>query len=770
MANKIHLLPTIAVRGIVLFPYMHLNFDVGRKSSINAVREAEETDSLIFVTSQKDPGMIEAGENDIYRIGTIAKIKQVLKNNGEVVRLIVEGISRGIITDVIEENPHLVCEIREISDNDDLDSETGEAYVREIRHKLELYFSINPKLSPDKFFKLIATKRLGVLCDLAAAVIELEPEEKQKILEHTDCIERAELLLEQLERLVNVIEIEREISAKTKKALDQNQREFVLREQMRVIQDELGEKENVDDEVEEFREKVRKARMPKETSEKLLKDINRFSKLPLMSADSSVLRTYIETVLDLPWNNYKREKFNMADAEKILNDDHYGLEKVKERILEFLAVRSLTDGRNSTVLCLEGPPGVGKTSIAKSIARALGRKFIRVSLGGIHDESDIRGHRKTYIGAMEGRIMAAMREAKVKNPLILLDEIDKMGADYKGDPSAALLEVLDNEQNNAFRDHYIEVPFDLSHVMFITTANTLDTIASPLLDRMEIIRLSGYTASEKFHIARGYLMQKALDKTGMSENMLEITDGALNKIIDHYTREAGVRKLEQTLEALCRKAAKRILDTHEEKIVIDENNISDYLGKERFHFELMNERDEVGIARGLAWTSVGGDTLSIEVNVMPGTGKVELTGKLGEVMQESAKAAISYIRSRADELDINSDFYKEKDIHIHVPEGAVPKDGPSAGITMATAVVSSLTKRPVKRNIAMTGEITLRGRVLPIGGLKEKAMAAYRAGIRTIIIPEDNTPDIDDVPEEIRNELKFIPVTNMETVLNTALV
>ena len=471
----------------------------------------------------------------------------------------------------------------------------------------------------------------------------------------------------------------------------------------------------------------------------------------------------------MPWNKITKETFKIKDAQKILEEDHYGLEKVKERVLEYLAVRNMTKGKSNAILCLVGPPGVGKTSVAKSIARALGRKYVRVSLGGIHDEADIRGHRKTYIGAMEGRIMAAMKEVKTKNPLMLLDEIDKMGVDYKGDPSAALLEVLDYEQNGAFRDHYIEVPFDLSQVIFVTTANTLETISRPLLDRMEIIELSGYTGAEKLQIAKNYLMKKALEKTGMSAKQVVITESAIKEIIDYYTREAGVRKLEQQLEALCRKAAKKLLDSDKKSVRITAKNIEGYLGKRRYHFEMMNETDQVGIARGLAWTSVGGETLSVEVNVMKGTGKLKLTGQLGDVMQESAATALSYIRSRADKLHLSDDFYEHSDVHIHVPEGAVPKDGPSAGITMATALVSAFTERPVKNNIAMTGEITLRGRVLPIGGLKEKSMAAYRAGIKTVIIPEENKPDIDEIPSEIRENMKFIPVNSMDAVLETAL-
>lgn len=770
MENKTHILPTVAMRGLVVFPYMQLNFDVAREASIKAIEAALNNDSRIFLVAQKNVDDESPAPEQIYNTGTIAIIKQVMHLPGNVTRIIVKGVSRGVIQDYVELKPYLKCEVSEINETYSGISDVEEAYCRTIKNRLEGYFAVNTKMPPDKYMNIMSVKHLGRLCDTVSAMIDFDTEVKQRLLDELDYCGRAEELIYSIEHMTDIAELEQAILRKTRKRIDENQHEYFLREQMQVIQDELGDKDGIKAEAESFREKIKKAKMGKDTTEKLMKDVDRFEKLPPVGSDSAVLRSYIETVLDMPWSKSKKEKLDLKYAEKILDEDHYGLEKVKERILEFLAVRRMTKGKNSTVLCLEGPPGVGKTSIAKSVARALERKFVRVSLGGIHDESDIRGHRKTYIGAMEGRIMAAMREAKVKNPLVLLDEIDKMGADYKGDPSAALLEVLDNEQNGEFRDHYLEVPFDLSEVLFITTANTLETISQPLLDRMEIIRLSGYTASEKFHIAKDYLVKKALEKTGMKSEQLIITEGAINKIIDNYTREAGVRKLEQTMESLCRKAAKRILEENIESVTVTEENILDFLGKEKFHFDLMNQNDEVGVARGLAWTSVGGDTLSIEVNVMSGTGKVELTGKLGDVMKESAMAAISYIRSSADKFNIDDTFYKEKDIHIHVPEGAVPKDGPSAGITMATAVISSLTKRPVRRDIAMTGEITLRGRVLPIGGLKEKSMAAYRAGIKTVIIPEDNEPDIEDVPVEIRNDIKFIPVSSMDTVIETALI
>ncbi len=769
MENNIRVMPTIALRGLVVFPHMQLNFDVGRTPSIKAIEAASNSDSLIFLVAQKKAELEKPKEKDIYRVGTIAKIKQVMHMPGNVTRLIVKGVSRGVLHEFESMDPHISCQVEVIEDSNIHDKTTEEAYCKALKGKLEEYFAVNPKLQPDKFVHIMAIKGLSHLCDTVSALVELDIDIKQSLLNEFDPMKRAEELIVKLEHLIEVTEIEQKIVKKTRDRLDEHQHEYFLREQMQVIQEELGDKDGIGAEAEEFLSKAEKLKIKKEYKEKLIKEINRFSKLPAAGADSGVLRTYLETVFDLPWNNVKKEKFEIQKVIDILHEDHYGLMKVKERILEFLAVRSLTKGKNSTILCLVGPPGVGKTSVAKSIARALDRKYVRVSLGGIHDEADIRGHRKTYIGAMEGRIMSAMREAKVKNPVMLLDEIDKMGVDYKGDPSAALLEVLDNEQNSEFRDHYIEIPFDLSDVLFITTANTLETISQPLLDRLEIIELSGYTGKEKFYIARDYLVKKALSKTGMDEDKFKITDGAINKIIDNYTREAGVRKLEQTVETLIRKAAKVMLETKCKCVTVDEGNIVDFLGHPKYHFDLMNSTDEVGVARGLAWTKVGGETLSVEVNVMEGTGKVELTGKLGDIMKESAMAAISYIRSRAESLGIEKDFYTTKDIHIHVPEGAVPKDGPSAGITIATAVVSSLSGIPVRNDVAMTGEITLRGRVLPIGGLKEKSMAAYRAGFRTIIIPENNVPDIDEVPDEVRNEISYIPVSDMDTVLSNAL-
>lgn len=768
--NNMEVLPVVPMRGIVIFPGMTLNFDAGRDVSIKALETAADEKTEVFLTAQKNPDVKTPGIGDIYAMGTVSRIKQVMKIPGNGVRVIVEGLHRGILREKISSAPYLQALIEGVGDHADIDNKLDEAYIRQVKAVYEEYVSQLPRMVTDQFMAVMSTDDLSLVCDLIAAGVDFKAEVKQTILEELDVCARAELVMSALHNQTGILKLEHRIARRVKESIDKNQREYYLREQLKVINKELGENADPVEESDEYREKINKLKASKEIKEKLLKEVDRFSRLAPSSAESGVVRSYLDTVLDMPWNKLTKETFDIKEAERILNEDHYGLEKVKDRILEYLAVRHFTGGKSTAILCLVGPPGVGKTSVAKSVARALGRKYVRISLGGIHDEADIRGHRKTYIGAMEGRIMAAMKEAGTKNPLLLLDEVDKMAADYKGDPSAALLEVLDYEQNSSFRDHYLEVPFDLSKVLFITTANTLDTISRPLLDRMEIIELSGYTYEEKFHIAKGYLIKKAAEKNGLTEKQFTVTDEALKDIIDYYTREAGVRKLEQTLESLARKAAKTMLDDDKRSVKITPRTLEKYLGKHRYHIEQMNDKSEVGIVRGLAWTSVGGETLSVEVNVMDGTGKIELTGKLGDVMKESAMAAISYIRSRAEELGIDGDFYKNKDIHIHVPEGAVPKDGPSAGITMATALVSALSNKPVRNDIAMTGEITLRGRVLPIGGLKEKSLAAYRAGIKTVIIPQENKPDIDDIPKEIQKNIKFIPADNMDSVLKRAFV
>lgn len=768
MKEKVINLPVVPMRGLVLFPYMTLNFDAARKKSIKALEKALEKDSIVFLTAQKDITSDNPGEDDIYETGVIAHIKQMMRMPGGVMRVIVQGIRRGyagIITDGAE---FMSAEVIEYSDDRyeiPVSPAEYEAYRRRIIKTYEEYFSQNPKLNAESLLRVMSIENINELCDIISAEIDFNAETKQDLLETLNIAERIEKLAAAIENQLAVLKIERRIAGKVKERIDKNQKEYYLREQLKVIQDELGEDDGIKAEAKQYEERIKKLKAAKAVKEKLLKETERFRKMQSSSAESSVIRSYLDTVLELPWNKRTKESFDLSSAKKILEEEHYGLSDVKERVLEYLAVRQLTKGENGTILCLAGPPGVGKTSVAKSIAHALDRKYVRISLGGIHDESDIRGHRKTYIGAMEGRIMSAMKEAGTKNPLILLDEIDKMGVDYKGDPSAALLEVLDYEQNSSFRDHYIEVPFDLSDVLFITTANTLDTVSRPLLDRMEVIELMGYTSNEKLHIAKDYLIKKAMINNGLAENQLSIQDSALQVIIENYTREAGVRGLEKQISKICRKTAKELLESRKKSVKITKKNISDYLGRERCHFDRRNEHDEIGVARGLAWTSAGGDTLSIEVNVMAGTGKIELTGKLGDVMKESARTAISYIRANSKALGINESFHKTKDIHIHVPEGAVSKDGPSAGITMASAVVSALTKTPVRSDIAMTGEVTLRGRILPIGGLKEKSMAAYRAGITDIIIPEKNEADIEDVPQEVRKKLNFIPVNNMTAVL-----
>lgn len=770
MENNIEMLPVVPMRGIVVFPNMTLNFDAGRDASVKALEKAAADNTEVFLTSQKNPDVKVPALEDIQPIGTVVKIKQVMKIPGDGVRVIVEGLRRAVIRELISVKPYFQGVVEDLTEYSIMEDVVHEAYMRQVKHTYEEYFTQMPRAHADQFMAVMSAKNLSLVCDLIAAGVDFKIEAKQSILDELDVCTRAEMVILELKNMTQIVSLENKIAKRVKSNIDKNQREYYLREQLKVINKELGEDADPVKESDEYREKINKLKTAKTTKEKLLKEVDRFAKLPQSSAESGVIRSYLDTVLEMPWNKLTKESFNLKEAEQILNDDHYGLDKVKERILEYLAVRHFTGGKSTAILCLSGPPGVGKTSVAKSVARALGRKYVRVSLGGIHDEADIRGHRKTYIGSMEGRIMAAMKEAGTKNPLILLDEIDKMGSDYKGDPSAALLEVLDYEQNSSFRDHYLEVPFDLSKVLFITTANTLETISRPLLDRMEIIELSGYTYEEKYNIAKGYLVKKAIEKNGLTEKQFKIDDKAIKDIIDYYTREAGVRKLEQTLNTLARKSAKKLLDGDKKSVRITSKNLEEYIGNKRYHFDLMNKKSEVGVVRGLAWTSVGGETLSVEVNIMDGTGKVELTGKLGDVMKESAMAAISYIRSRTKELKIDGEFYKNKDIHIHVPEGAVPKDGPSAGITIATALVSALSQKPVRNDIAMTGEITLRGRVLPIGGLKEKSLAAYRAGIKTVIIPEENKPDTDEIPKEIKDKIKFIPVGNMDAVLKNALV
>lgn len=767
--EKIKTLPLLPLRNLVVFPKVSLSFDAIRRKSIRAIEAAMNGNKEIFLVTQVDAAKENPSVLDIYKVGVVAKISQVIKLQSGTVRVMVEGLCRARFCEMNAEVPYPVANVEEITENDTDHLIVNEGFVRSLEMAFDEYFALNKNMPPQSFIASSKDTNPGKFADLICANVNLNYKIKQEILEELDVYVRIEKLVSELSKEVQVLKISREIDAKVKKNIDENQREYYLREEMKVIEAELGEKEGIKGEAAEYRQKVEKLRLKKDVKEKLLKDISRFERLHSTSPDSAVMRNYLDTVLELPWNKRSKEVIDIKKAEEILEADHFGLEKVKKRVLEYLSVRKLTGGKSSTLLCLAGPPGTGKTSIAKSIARALGREYVRISLGGIHDEADIRGHRKTYIGAMQGRIMTAIAEAKVKNPLILLDEIDKMGQDYKGDPSAALLEVLDSEQNYAFRDHFIEVPFDLSGVLFITTANVLMDIPEPLLDRIEVIEVSGYTNEEKECIAKQYLLPRQLEENGLSDKKVTVTDDAIRDLINYYTRESGVRGLEREIGSLLRKVAMKVVSEDKKSLKITSKNLTDYMGRHRFLVDMMNDRDDVGIVRGLAWTSAGGDTLSVEVNVMEGQGKVELTGNLGEVMKESAMAAISYIRTRTKELKIYDKFYKTCDIHIHVPEGAVPKDGPSAGITMATAIASALTGYPVRRDVAMTGEITLRGRVLPIGGLKEKAAAAYRAGIRTIIIPEENKPDLDDVSEVVKQAIKFIPVSTMDEVLEVAL-
>lgn len=766
------LLPTVALRGLVVFPEMQVHFDVGREKSVAALKAALAGDKRVFLTAQKNISVDDPDFGDLYKIGVVANVVRVTKLPGEdgALRVFVRGDYRARLNGIVSAEPHLVgairaCAVREC----DKDDEYAQALVRSAKGIFESYAQNASQLSPDVILAVLACNDPGKLADFIAGNIALEYEDRQRVLNELHPIKRLETLCVLLLRESRMLEYEDEIHEKVQKQMDDNQREYYLREQMKVISSELNNGVSPEEEVQEFRDKIAELPIDDASKEKLLRECDRLERYTVQSPEAAVSRNYLETCINLPWSKYTKDNLNLTHAEKVLEADHYGLKKVKERILEFMAVRALTDSVGGQIICLVGPPGVGKTSVAKSIARAMGRKYVRISLGGVHDEAEIRGHRKTYIGSMPGRIISAIKQADSANPLILLDEVDKLGSDYKGDPSSALLEVLDSEQNFSFRDNYLEIPFDLSKVMFITTANVASDIPAPLYDRMEVIELGSYTAEEKFHIAKKHLIPKQLKKHGLTAKQLRFTDGAIRTVIDGYTREAGVRRLEQQIASVCRKAAKSVAQG-EEKITVKENSLAELLGNPKFKNEGLRDTDEVGVVNGLAWTSVGGELLEVEAAVLEGTGKLELTGSLGDVMKESAQAAVSYIRSRAELLGIDSSFYKNKDIHIHCPEGAVPKDGPSAGVTMTTALVSALKGVPVRRDVAMTGEVTLRGRVLPIGGLKEKSMAAYIRGIKTVIIPKANVPDLDEVDEAVKNAVEFVPVTNVDEVLNIALL
>ena len=763
-------MPVLAVRGLVVFPGMMLQFDIGRKKSVLAVKAALDADRLVFVVTQTDLSENEPTAEDLYKIGVIAKIKQVVHTSDEGIKLHVEGLSRAEIMAVMQDEPYLIGSILPCEEVSFRQSYKTEALNRIAQEKFEEYIRWFRQVPPDILLSVMQQKDSGKLADFIAANISLDFEQKQCILDELHPVRRIVRLNEILNDEIQVMTLEREISQKAQEQMDENQRAYMLREQMRAIASELGEEDNPQEESDELRAKIEALQLPQVAREKLLKECDRFAKMPYGSHEGSVMRVYLETCIELPWNTASPERLDLARAEKILNRDHYGMQKVKERFLETLAVRKLSDQATGQIICLVGPPGVGKTSIAKSIAEATGRKYVRVSLGGVRDEADIMGHRKTYVGSMPGRIMAAVKQAGTNNPLILLDEIDKLGQSFKGDPSASLLEVLDPEQNSAFQDHYIDLPFDLSHVLFVTTANDASAIPGPLYDRMDVITLGSYTHDEKFHIASKYLIPKQLKKHGIKAAQLKFTPNALHAIIENYTREAGVRTLERTIGSICRKIAKLIVSEEEFKSYsVKISNLEELLGPKKFTKDNADKQDEIGLVNGLAWTSVGGEMLPIEVAVMEGTGKIQLTGSLGDVMKESASAALTCIRTRADRLGIESDFYTKKDIHIHAPEGAVPKDGPSAGIAMATAITSALCKAPILHSVAMTGEITLQGRVLPIGGLREKSMAAYRSGIKTVIIPQQNVPDLAEVDQVVKDHVQFVPVRRIDEVLPLAI-
>ncbi len=761
-------LPVLPLRGMVVFPNMLLHFDVARALSVRALDEALAKGSPVFLSPQRDLSVEEPQEKDLCAVGAVCSVRQVLRLPGGSVRALVEGVSRGRIVAFTQSSPFMQAEIEEIPEHPAVRSSARtEALIRATYSAFERYIELSP-MSPEVMLSVLSSDEPGYIADHIAQNISIRPEDKQAILEELRPVRRLEKLYRLLQREVEILHLENDVETKVRDAMDESQRDYFLREQLKVIQSELGEGEG--DEFQEYREKIHKAKLPGEVEERLLKELSRMEKQPYGSSEATVSRNYLDVCLELPWGKYTRDKADVAAARRLLDREHYGLDKVKERILEFVAVRQLAPDLKGQILCLVGPPGVGKTSVSMSIAKALGRKLARISLGGVHDEAEIRGHRKTYVGAMPGRIITGLRNAGSANPVLVLDEIDKVGSDGRSDPSAALLEVLDAEQNSTFRDNFLEVPFDLSHVLFITTANTLDTIPKPLLDRMEVIELPSYTDEEKLQIAKRYLLPKEAKRHGLKAAQLRLTDNAFRRIITDYTRESGVRVLERELAKVCRKAAMKLVSEENTSIRLNGDDLPAYLGVPKYQRPQETLEERVGVVNGLAWTEVGGELLEVEVNVMAGTGKVELTGNLGDVMKESAHAALSYLRSRTAQLGLEPDFYKTRDIHVHFPEGAVPKDGPSAGIAIATAMASALTSTPVRAGIAMTGEVTLRGRVLPIGGLREKTMAALRNGVHTVIIPQENEKDLADIDQTVRSALRFVPVTQVDQVLAQALV
>ncbi len=763
-------MPLLVLRGLVLYPQMVLHFDVGRQKSILALNQVMNGDRKIFLVAQKNIRDDEPKADGLYKVGVVAQVKQIIKSQGGNWRVLVEGMYRAKMLEVVSEEPYfegmvVPFPLKPVRAK----SAMCDALMRTVKDLFEEYCYLIPRMPRELVINALISDDPVHLAEYIAGNMQMEIEDKQTILSQSDPLKRLEILAHILEEENDILALEADIQEKVKGQIDKSQREYYLREQLKVISGELGD-EDPQEELEEYSAKIRKLKLDEETTEKLNKEVDRLSKLPLNSNEAGVIRGYLDAVLELPWNKRTVDKIDIKKARALLDREHFGLRKVKERILELLAVRKLAPDIKGQIICLVGPPGVGKTSIARSIAKSMGRKYVRLSLGGVRDESDIRGHRKTYIGAMPGRIMTAMKQAGSQNPLMLLDEVDKLGSDFRGDPSAALLEVLDSEQNQAFRDHFIEVPFDLSEVLFIATANTLSTIPGPLRDRMEVIELTSYTREEKFQIARQHLLAKQLKRHGFTASKAKIADDAIYALIDNYTREAGVRNLEREIASLLRKAARQLVAGEAKKVTVNDGNIVEYLGPRKFKPELIQPYDEVGLVNGLAWTSVGGEMLQVEVAIMEGSGKLELTGSLGDVMKESAHAAISFIRSHWEKYGVDKEFYKNRDIHVHVPEGAVPKDGPSAGVTITTALISALSDTPVHRDVAMTGEITLRGRVLPIGGLKEKTMAAYRAGIKTVVIPAENEPDLAEIDPVVREALHFIIANRIDVVLEAALV
>ena len=770
MEDKKITMPAVALRGLTILPGMVQHFDISREKSIRAIETAMMGNQKVYLVTQRHPEQETPAVADLYQMGTISQIKQLVKMPGGIIRVMVEGEKRAALLTLFEEGPYLEAEVEEAPmQEEQLTDTVKEAMSRIVKEKLEEFGNANPTAVKDFIGSLLVITDLEQLLTQTANEFPWDFAVKQEMLECDYWSHLYDRIVYYLMRELEILMIKRDYQGKVKEHIDKNQRDYILREELKVIREELGDDSGTED-ADGYMEQLEKLNADKETKEKIKKEIQRFKGMPGGSQEANVLRTYIETVLEMPWKKVSRDNQDIVHAKEILEEDHYGLEKVKDRVLEFLAVRALTKKGTSPILCLVGPPGTGKTSIARSVARALGKKYVRISLGGIHDEAEIRGHRKTYVGAMPGRIADAMRQAGVANPLMLLDEIDKVSADYRGDVSSALLEVLDGEQNVKFRDHYLEIPLDLSGVLFIATANDASTIPRPLLDRMEVIEVSSYTENEKFHIAKKYLIPKQLERNGLTEEMLSFSDKALEKIIHNYTREAGVRNLERRIGEICRKAAREFLEKKKKTVHITEGNLQKYLGKEKITFENANEEDEIGIVRGLAWTSVGGDTLQIEVNVMPGDGKLQMTGQMGDVMKESAQIALTYVRSVADRYGVESRYFKEHDLHLHIPEGAVPKDGPSAGITMATAMLSAVTGKKVCASVAMTGEITLRGRVLPIGGLKEKTLAARMAHMKKVLVPDKNRPDMAEISKEITKGMEIVFVKTMDDVVREAFV